>query len=59
MLKKVTKICVVITSLTLLLTGCSNKVEKNNTKQNNKDVLVTLILDKGGVNFLTFLSNVY
>ena len=54
MLKKVTKICAVITSLTLLLTACSNKTEENNKKQNNNDVLITLILDKGGVNDASF-----
>ena len=54
MLKKVTKICAVITSLTLLLTGCSSKEEENSTKLNNNDVLITLILDKGGVNDASF-----
>ena len=54
MLKKVTKICAVITSLTLVLTGCSNKEGESITKLNNKDVLITLILDKGGVNDASF-----
>ena len=58
-LKKSIKIATIITSLTLILTGCSNSVSDENIKLDNRDTLVTLVLDKGGVNFLTFLSNVY
>jgi len=49
-LKKSIKIVTIITSLTLILTGCSNSVSDKNIKQDNKDTLVTLVLDKGGVN---------
>ena len=58
-LKKSIKIATIITSLTLMLTGCSNSASDKDIKQDNKDTLVTLVLDKGGVNFLTFFSNVY
>lgn len=54
-LKKSIKIAMVITSLTLMLTGCSTKNEQSEDKQiSNKDTLVTLILDKGGVNDESF-----
>lgn len=49
MFKKVKKIATLATLCTLVMTGCSGKTEKNET-QKNDDILVTLVLDRGGVN---------
>ena len=49
-LNKTIKIGALFTALILMLTGCSINNKTLEKSQKNEDVLVTLILDKGGVN---------
>ncbi len=49
-MKITTKITALLASFSLMLTGCSSNNKTTETSIVNEDVLVTLILDKGGVN---------
>ena len=48
------KLTALITLCILLFTGCSNSGQTKDTTPSNKDVLISLILDKGGVNDESF-----
>jgi len=50
MLNKIKKLASLLTICSLMLTGCSSSNEEVKKTKENEDVLVTLILDKGGVN---------
>ena len=57
-LKKLFKKAALFTVMSLMLTGCSSNNGTSTEPQKNDDILVTLVLDKGGVNDESFTGTV-
>ena len=53
-LKKYLKLATVVTSLSLVLTGCSTTKEEVKENEKKEDKTITLVLDRGGINDQSF-----